>query len=387
VAARDWPGWRGVHRDGHTAWLPDRLPAKFRTIWRRPLSSRGLGGVAATDKLVVVSCREQNDSADAWRCLDADTGAPIWTIRYPAPGGLDFGNSPRATALFHNDLVFLYGAFGHLHAVNAATGTIVWKKDTRAEYGDPGELPWGQCGSPLIVSDKLIINPGGAKAGVVALNPKTGAEIWKTPGRHPGYGSLNAAVLGGVEQIVGHDHDALHGWDAATGHRLWTVTPARPKDFNVPTPIVWNGHLIVTTENNGTRMFRFQAGGKIDPAPVAVNMELRPDTHTPVVVGERLIGVFNGVRCLDLKNRLHQQWLGDAEEFSHYTTAIASDRRVLLITFQAEAVLIDPLADAFTILDRQRLLDDEVDFYAHPAVVGKRIYVRGSDAVYCVGME
>src|SRR5207253_2778936 len=122
---------------------------------------------------------------------------------------------------------------------------------------------------------------------VVGLDAKTGKVLWKAGGRPAGYGSFVAAAVGGKSQVVGHDRDSLCGWDPGTGKRLWRLLPERAGDFNVPTPVPVGDQLLVTTENNGTRLYAF-ADGKIVPKPVAVNRKLAPDTHTPVVTAGRV---------------------------------------------------------------------------------------------------
>jgi outer membrane protein assembly factor BamB len=366
--------------------LPERLPTQ--PVWRKPLPSPGLGGVAATDQVVIVSARDLNDSHDFWRGIDPSSGETRWTLRYPAPGNLDFGASPRATALIYDGLAYCYGALGHLHAVNISSGRVVWKHDTQAEFGAAtNDLPWGHCGSPLVVADKLVFYAGGPDAALVALDLKTGALKWKTAGAKSAYGSFLAATLGGVEQVVGFDETTLGGWDAETGRRLWTVTPAQEKDFNVPTPIVWDGRLIVSTENNGTRLYGFRPGGVIDPKPQAVDLELGPDTHTPVRIGSRLFGVQKGLHCLDLSSGLRRLWRGNDEALDKHVTAVASDTRLLLITHNGEGILVDATAEKFMVLDRQTLAPNERDLYAHPAFANGRMYLRTSDAVLCYELK
>ncbi|MBX7104162.1 MAG: PQQ-like beta-propeller repeat protein [Gemmataceae bacterium] len=356
-------------------------------MWRVPLASPGLGGVAASAGVVIVSNRELQDSTDVWRCYDADTGNQRWSIRYPATGHLDFGNSPRATPLIHDGVAYLAGAFGHLHAVDIATGKILWNHDTQAEFAAPGDLPWGHCGSPIIAGGRLLQYVGGPDAALVAFHPKTGKVEWQTKGARPGYGSLLLGTFGGVEQVIGYDESTLGGWDVATGKRLWSITPPRPKDFNVPTAIAWNDRIVVSTENNGTRMYRFDEQGRAVPQPEATFGELRPDTHTPVRVGDRLFGVHNGLYCLDLKSGLKPVWHWDDEALSHYTAAVASDTRVLLITMLGEAILLDATADKPKVLDRKAIADDENGLYAHPAFVGNRMYLRTADAIQCYELK
>jgi len=333
-----------------------------------------------------VAGRDLADTMDVFRCLDASTGAQRWAIHHATQGNLDYGNSPRATPLILDGLVVLYGAFGHLHCVELETGKVLWRKDLPAEFDAHEKLPWGFCSAPLAVDGKLIVNPGGPNAGLVALAPRTGEVLWKTPGGPPGYGSLIAGKFGGRMQIVGHDATSLGGWDVANGKRLWKVMPGRKGDFNVPTPVAYEGQVIVSTERNGTRLFRFCQDGLIDPKPVAVNAKLAPDTQSPVVVGARLFGGGGGLHCLDLKNGLKQIWLADEGVFDDHVSLIASDRQVLASGMKGELWLIDALAPSYKVLGKLTVLEDETGLYAHPAVVGNRLYLRGNDAVYCFSL-
>ncbi len=333
-----------------------------------------------------VSGRDLADADDVFYALDAESGRELWTLRYAAAGKLDYGNSPRATPLVHGEHVFLFGAFGHLTCVEIMTGNQVWQLDVRDEFDVTATMPWGMCGSPLIVGDRLIVNPGGKDASLVALDPATGDVVWEMAGRPAGYGSFIAAELGGRLQLVGHDETTLGGWDAATGKRLWTVMPESPNDFNVPTPVIHRGRLLVSTENNGTRMFRFGADGKIEKQPVAACNDLSPDTHTPVVIGDRLFGVWHDLYCLDLSDGLKVLWTAADKAFQSHANLIAAADRLLVCSSAGELILIDPLGDEMKLLGRLPVFTDETGLLAHPAVAGKKIYLRGSDAVVCLSL-
>jgi outer membrane protein assembly factor BamB len=387
VAKADWPAWRGANRDAIVPWLPDRLPTEPTILWRAPLASIGLGGIAATKKFVLVSDREFDDQFDCFRCLDAATGKEIWAHRYPAPGMLDYGNSPRATPLVSGGKCWLLGAHGNLSCVELATGRELWQIDVRSDFGLVEELKWGLCGSPLLADSKLILYPGGPQAALVALDPATGKALWKTPGAPPGYGSLNVAALGGKRQIVGHDATALNGWDLGTGKRLWSLKPPIAGDFNVPTPIVWRDRLIVSTENNGTRVFAFTADGLIVKEPVAVSDTISSDTHTPVVIGNRLFGVYQDLICLDLSAGLKPLWKNDDIVFAEHTSLIASKDRLLVSTSEGELLLVDAATDTFRLLGRMKALKDDGGLMSHPALVGKRLYLRGSSEIVCVNLD
>ncbi|MBY0455727.1 MAG: PQQ-like beta-propeller repeat protein, partial [Gemmataceae bacterium] len=344
--------WRGAARDGKLAWLPDKLPAKSEPVWETTLTAPGLGGLAATSEYVLVSDRELNDTVDVFRCLKAADGKQFWAYRTPAAGNLDYGNSPRATPLIHDGHVYVQGAFGDLACLDLKTGKARWSLNVRDEFDATDDRKWGVCDSPLIADGKLIVAPGGKDASLVALDPKTGKAVWKSPGKPAGYGSFVAATLGGVLQVVGHDSETLGGWDAKTGKRLWTLKPERGNDFNVPTPIVLGDRLLVTTENNGTRLFGFTQDGTIDPKPVATHKKLAPDTHTPVVAGSRVFGVSNRLYCLDLKGGLKELYDEANAAFGGYCAAVATDTRVLIVSKSGELILLDATAPEYTELGR-----------------------------------
>ena len=347
------------------------------------MHSPGVGGIAATSKYVVVSDRENGDTHDAFLCLDAETGNEIWKLSYPAQGDLDYGSSPRATPLIDGERVYLCGAFGHLNCVELSTGDVLWTRNLRQDFHVTNKLVWGHASSPLVVDNKLIVNPGGPDASVIALELETGDVIWQTAGEASAFSSFVTAQVGGQQQIIGYDAKSISGWRPEDGKRLWTHTPQYPNDFNVPTPLIHGDNLVLTTENNGTRLFAFTDHQTLNEKLSAVNEDLAPDTHTPVIVRDRLFGVWNELYCLDLKNGLKPLWTGDSTTFNNYTSIIASDDKILITGIHGEVLLIDALADSFKVLSSIELIEEDSGVYSHPAMVGDRFYIRGSSDIRC----
>lgn len=387
-ALRDaaWADWRGPNRDAVSPLVPKSLPKAKRLLWSRVCTGPAMAGLAVADGRVVVADKSLDDTRDIWRCLDADTGRQLWSLAYPAAGEMDFTNSPRANPVVHDGLVYLLGAFGHLHCLRLDTGKVVWKAHLRQDFG--AQLPnWGYAPTPLIVGDKLIVSPGAKDASVVALDRRTGKLIWKTPGVPPGYSSFIVGTFGGVRQLVGYDAASLGGWDPDTGKRLWTLYPPEEGDYNVPTPVAVNGKLLVTTENNGTRLYAFGGRGRIVPKPVAVNEDFAPDTATPVVVGDLVYGSDEALYCLDLRNGLRTCWEDARGAFAAYSAFIAGNGRVLVVTQSGELWLLRPSRKGCEVVSTLALFDDvpetERDVWSHPALVGNRLYIRNLLGVYC----
>lgn len=367
--------------------MPARLPSKLKTVWSKDLNSRGLAGIAATSRYVLVADRTATDSGDLFRCLDAATGNDVWQLTYPTIGTTkDYGNIPRATPLVLGGKVFTLGCLGDLNCVHLVSGKIRWSKHLVRNFA--ARVPtWGYCSSPLAVDGKLIVNPGAKQAAVVALDCETGKEVWRSAGLPPAYASFVVGTFGGVRQIVGYDEKSLGGWDLATGKRIWTLVPPLPGDFNVPSPIDAGGKLIVASENNGTRLYNFDAEGRIKTTPAASNGDLVPDMSTPVLVGNKLFGCCGSLYRLDVSKSLATHWNGEDNALANYASVIAAADRVLVATNHGELLLVDAAADKFTILSRLRVFPEDSEMLSHPAIVGKRLYLRDMAKIVCIDLS
>jgi outer membrane protein assembly factor BamB len=60
---------------------------------------------------------------------------------------------------------------------------------------------------------------------------------------------------------------------------------------------------------------------------------------------------------------------------------------VLVVSQEGEVILLDARADKYTELGRWRLFGDEQAGYAHPAVVGSRLYLRGNASIVCFELK
>ena len=111
--------------------------------------------------------------------LDAVTGRPYWTYSYnPSPQARPCcGRLNRGVAI-HEDRLFMGTIDGHMVAVDAKTGKLLWDKTVvRPEAG------YAFASAPLVIKDKVIMGPAGGEFGIrgflAAFDVATGNEAWR----------------------------------------------------------------------------------------------------------------------------------------------------------------------------------------------------------------
>ena len=111
--------------------------------------------------------------------LDAVTGRPYWTYSYnPSPQARPCcGRLNRGVAI-HQDRLFMGTIDGHMVAVDAKTGRLLWDKTVvRPEAG------YAFASAPLVIKDKVIMGPAGGEFGIrgflAAFDVATGDEVWR----------------------------------------------------------------------------------------------------------------------------------------------------------------------------------------------------------------
>jgi outer membrane protein assembly factor BamB/ABC-type phosphate/phosphonate transport system substrate-binding protein len=382
-----WPDWRGPRRDGLSAHVPSSL-LEDSVIWTATLSGPAMAGMVATDRWVVVPDKSSDFTTDVFRCFDAQTGEIAWVVEHPADREIEYTNAPRATPLIVGDLVYLQGAQGDLHCVQLSTGVVRWTKNIVVEFGAE-LLNWGHSSPPLHIDGSLIVNPGAKQASLVALNANDGATIWTSPGNAAAYGAFIVATIQGQPQIIGYDSASLGGWDPVTGKRLWTLIPPDASDFNVTTPVFWKGQLLLSTENNATRLYAFDSSGSIIQEPVAFNSDLAPDTCTPIIESGLVFAAGYGeLFCLDPNDGLKKRWSIQDDMFHDHTNLIGGNKHVLAWTTDCNLFLFAATGEKYDLISRRRpFTEDDSESMSHPALVGDHLYLRNQKRLLCIKLK
>src|SRR5262249_18629122 len=128
AASTDWPQFRGPKRDDIS---PDKglleswPKAGPKLLWKGPGVGEGFSsGAVAGNKVFTMGDKERASHVFA---LSRSTGKILWSRKVGNAGGNYSG--PRCTPTVDGNLVYGIGQFGDLVCLEAATGTVKWRKN------------------------------------------------------------------------------------------------------------------------------------------------------------------------------------------------------------------------------------------------------------------
>jgi putative membrane-bound dehydrogenase-like protein len=252
--AQNWPQFAGPNRDNksrETGLLRQWPEGGPKLAWISRGIGTGFSSVAVVDG--VVYTMGNKDRTEAVIALDAGTGEKIWSTPIGWASLLREGDGPRSTPTMHQGKVYALGGKGNLACLKASDGTVYWQRNILRDFG--AKTPdFGIAESVLIDQNRLICTPGGDKATLVALDPKTGKELWTAllPQKdRANYSSPLIAEVGGLRQYVQFTAAGTVGVRAENGEFLWRDNTAANGLANCSCPLVV-GNLVLTSSSYGT---------------------------------------------------------------------------------------------------------------------------------------
>jgi len=390
VAASDWPQFLGPHRDGvyagpalATSWPKDGP----RAVWRKQVGSGFAGPVVAAGRLILFHRVGNQEVVEA---LEASTGKPQWRFAYPTAYRDDFGfdEGPRSVPVVANGRVYTFGAEGHLHALDLATGKTVWSEDTMRRFKVRKGF-FGAAGSPLVEDGRVLVNVGGMSgdkdAGIVAFNADTGAVLWTATNHEASYSSPVGATLGGKRRVLFFTRQGLVGLDPAGGAVLFQK-PWRSRSqasVNAATPLVIGDLVFVSASyETGAALLRVQNDRLSE---VWSSDDVMSNHYATSVYRDGVLYGFHGRQEFNPSFRAvalatgKVQW--GVDRFHAGTVTLAGDK--LLILRETGELLLAPAApDAFRPIAHAQILPPTVRSY--PALADGFLYARNNDTSHDV---
>lgn len=387
----NWPRFRGADGSGVAGgeWkLSFTEPADANVVWKSPVPASGFNSPIVWGNRVFLS------GGDAERrevlCYDANSGQLLWQrVVEKLPGSPakqpdipEMTGFAAPTMATDGQRAFVIFANGDLAAFKF-DGSIAWAKN----IGVPKNM-YGHASSLAVWPGRLIVQldqdegaPGGSK--LLALDSATGRLIWER--KRAVYDSWASPIIveaAGKMQIVTLAMQWAISHSFEDGNELWRAEIMEGEI--APSPTFAGGLVVIASPSAGLFALRPDGAGDVTKSHVAwASDEPAPDITSPVSNGELVFTALSmgALLCFDLKDG-KLLWEHDLEMEIHSSPSIIGDQ--LLLTSAKGHVLLIEAAREFKETARIKLEDA---FYASPALLDGRVYLRGTTNLWCLGKK
>lgn len=386
----EWPQFHGPKRDSKSeeTGLLERWPAEGpRLLWMAKGIGEGYSSVSYAEGLVYTTGNIEAHTVIT--ALDLN-GGTRWTFKN-GPAYKRSQPGTRSTPTITDGHLYHENADGDVVCLAAKTGKHVWSRNVVETFG--GRIPqWGLAESLLVDGEKVICTPGGPKAGMVALDRRTGKTIWvsSTIDDEPGFCSPIAFEDGGVRQIATLMAKSVIGVSAETGILLWKVNHVTPYNENITSPIFHRGYILISTRSTGTKLLRLEGQGSSVSAAIAWETDKLDNQHEGLVL---LDGSVYG-SCL---TRLNGPWVCMdflTGEVKHAAPGIGraslcyADGMFYLLNHEGKAALVRATPERFDLISSFDLPSlGRGPSWAHPVVCNGRLFLRHDDYLFCYSVK
>jgi outer membrane protein assembly factor BamB len=417
ASAADWANWRGPNHNGSTeaAGLPVKFSKTENIAWKVAMPGPSAATPIILGDKVFVSSTDPKAKELLALCLDRRTGKELWRRVVGAGYQLDNrSNYASPSPVTDGEVVTFFYGNGDL-ATFDLNGKKLWAKKIQAEENGFA-FQWTFSSSPLLHDGILYLqilqrNTGvrghgkanGNESYLLALNPKTGKQLWK----HNRPSNAKAESLeafstpmpfthNGREELVIVGGDCLTGHNPKTGKELWrwgTWNPSRIGHWRlVPSPAAGGG-VILACAPKGSPVFAVKAGargeGELAWKSAGRTDAVTSDVCTPLFYGGNFYVVYGEARDKKISciapdtGKVH--WSTHLESRAKFRASpTAADGKIYLQNHAGEVFVVD--AKKGTVLHRTVLGEQGDDLTrASVAIAGGQLFIRTNGALYCVG--
>jgi len=396
----DWPQWRGPRRDSISGerGLLDAWPAGGpKLLWKATGMGKGwCSPIVTGGRIYIVGDAGSElrifalglDGKVKWRAANGKA----WKKAYP--GG-------RAACCYSEGKIYHMNGHGRVVCLNATGGKEQWAVDILKRFD--AKLPtFGISECLLVDGNNLIVTPGGKTATIAALDKKTGKTLWATAAPHEaketaGYSSPILVNWAGKRIIIATTSFRAIAVEADGGKLLWTDGLALTKYACSTIPVLCGDNLVfvTNTSHNDESSSMLRVSKAVDKATKIWTQPLRTTCGSSVYVdgniyvaggkgqgGGGILGFFRlDARTGKIKAKLPKPL--DA-------SMVWADGKLFVQSATGKVLLLKPDGESFKTLgsfDLVRLKGKRKDAWAHPVLLGGRLYLRYHDTLFCYDVK
>ncbi len=403
LAATDWPQWRGPNRDGRspaTGLLQSWPEAGPPLAWRAAGLGAGYSSIAVVgERIYTLGDLEDGQYALA---LNRKDGSPIWKTKI-GPVWEDRFLGSRSTPTVDGDHIYVMSTEGVVKCLKASDGTEVWSRSLPGDFGSHlmqamGTTDWKYTESPLVDGDRVIVTPGITDAALVALNKKTGEEIWRSAigrlGSLGAYGAAYSSVVvsngAGVKHYVQFIGRGVIGVEAESGKFLWGYNRVANDIANIATPIVHGDYVFASSGyGTGSALLKLSADGEGGVKAEEVYF-IEPDTmqnhHGGLILHDGYVYTGTGHnKGFPLAVRFEDgevAWGPERNQGQSSAAITYADGRIYFRYQDGRMILVEATPEGYREHGTFEIPEVRHESWSHPVIADGMLYLREQDNLF-----
>ena len=418
-SAANWPQWRGP--DGSGISNEKNLPAKWTPTtnikWKAAIPGRGHSSPIVWGNRVFVTTAVEGDVVPGAKAvkhtsdgkeflhpdsigadrkhqfkviaLNRESGKILWEAL--AWEGTPYDNRHRkssyaaSTPATDGKLVYAFFGTEGLYAYDF-NGKLAWK----AQLGNLATVGMGTGTSPILYDNVVIVQcdeDNGEASFIVALDKKTGKEVWRTPRKVQVSWSTPLLVKTTTRsELITSGTETVVSYDPATGKELWRHKGVESNA--IPSPVANNDMVFLVAGFPAKIAMAIKLGGSGDltgtpnvPWKYAKGTAYVP---SPILYGDYLyLTTDRGIlTCIDAKTGEVKYEGGRIPIPATFTSSPVAFEGKILMTSEDGDTFIVKAGPKHEVLGTNSVGEP---VYASPAIADGRIFIRGEKNLYCIG--
>ena len=390
-AGEDWPNFLGPRFDGTStetglleSWAQEGPPV----LWSRPLGASYSAPVTGKERLILLHRLGNEEIVEA---VDAVTGTAIWKTAYATTYVDQFGynGGPRSSPTIEGNRVYTFGAEGKLTCLDFETGEILWQRWINRDFKVPQNF-FGVGAAPVIAGDLVLLNAGGpGGAGIIAVDKGTGQTVWKTGSDGASYSTPVIRQLRGEVLAIFFTREGLLVVEAGSGEERYRY-PFRSRSqasVNAASPVVVDEYVFLSASyRTGAVLLKMNPGG-LEPVwkdPLAMGNHWATSIyHEGFVYGmDGRHEAGSRFRCVEFMTG-KVRWT--AEQGLGRAAFILAEGKLIALGERGILALIEANPDRYHEIARAQVL--QYPCWTPPVLSHGLLYVRNETRLVCLDLR
>jgi len=323
--------------------------------------------------------------------IDATTGRIVWEQTAYDGEMLDdrHRKNTYASSTMVTDGARVYAFFesAGLYAYDF-DGKLEWK----ADLGGIVKAGLGPGTSPVLYEDLIILQCDqemGDGSAIVALDRRTGKEVWRAPRKNRRSWATPLLVRAGDRtELIASGAEAVFAYDPSTGKELWHAngTQSHP----IPSAVAGHGLVFLTAGSQAKRALAIRVGqnGDLTDSPNVVWRYNKGTAYvpSPILLGPHLYLMSDQgiLTCLDAATGAVVYEGGRVPVPATFTASVVAYNDRLLLTSEDGDTFVVKAGPTHEVL-RTNSVGEPV--FASPAIANGTIYIRGERHLFAIGKK